>query len=337
VINFSIFLFAKVLALTAKVKKLASDVSAQSCPGVEPCSNGYQMSPEDCSCTCTLNSCPSGNLYNYQTCECTYYPVIQIAYDAQHALKEHIRKISMYIIKTSSMYEYRMRLTEIEEEFYSYIYDLEYDFSNKNKEEIEITIKEYEQRITTIIKESEEFSETATECTNFCDDEKAVLCSDCECRSTDETTQFRGLFDSFITIEADIFGYKGTGCKKEIKEFRERTKDVRVIFEEFFTYLVENNGKYCSKTVAEYVQRITIASNSLKNDFDAFKNKNDESKCNLAPCGASEVADMRACKCVYIKDYDQLQGIADKYQEYVNSIKALNLDETNTATFIANL
>jgi hypothetical protein len=337
VINFSIFLFAKVLALTANVKKLASDVSARSCPGVEPCQSGYQMNPEDCSCTCNLTSCPPGNLYNYQTCECTYYPVIQIAYDAQHALKERIKKLSRSHVGTSKLHEYKIKLAELEDDMHNFVSEVEYDYSNKNKDETEEIIKEYQNKVKEIISETDDVSETTTRCTNKCDDERFVLCNDCKCRKTDETEEFRDLFEDFADIEGDIFSYKGAGSKSDLKEFRHKTKTVRHVFEDFLGYLVQNNGEYDAGVIGDYVKKIKHMSKKLKDEFEDWKNKNSGQKCNLAPCGASEVADMRACKCVYIKDYDQLQGIADKYQQYVNSIKALNLDETNTATFMANL
>jgi hypothetical protein len=280
-------------------------------------------------------------LYNYQICECTYFPAIQIAYDAQNTLRERITKISQYTIDTMKLYEYRVRLYELDNELQTFIGDVEYEFSKKHKAELELSIKEFERRVKTIITESDEYSETTTKCKHVCDDPKAVLCNDCVCRVTSETRQFRDLFESFLAVEKDIWTYRGKGFdSEEYRAFRERTKQARIDFQTMFEHLVSNNGNYDQSTIAEYVKKISASTTSLASDFEAWKNKvnpSDECKLAASSCAASEVADQRACKCVFVKDYDKLQGILDKYQEYVDSIKALTIDDKNRDIFLGNL
>jgi hypothetical protein len=331
------FVKRKVITLSINIKLLLSSLSAKNCPGIT-CDKTLQLSPIDCSCSCNIK-CQPGELYNYENCECTWFPTVKIIYDAQKTIKEFYKRAAFENTNTTRVTEFLDKTYEIDISISDFLEDEENNFSTKNLTETMEKFTKYSNIVENVKKEFEEYVTIShVRCSTICDDPESIQANDCICYLTPETDSYTEALYKFIDIEKEIRYYNGGGRPQELEGFRSRTIALRYIFQQLYKYFVENNGKYDPNFVKDFIQRISAETESIRTDFEDWKNRSNQPIiCELGTCSATQVADLKICACVTIRDYDKLQGILDNRQTLLSQLDGLNIDSVNKEIMIANM
>lgn len=323
--------------LTAEVKKLQSDLSAQSCPGTT-CDPGYTISPIDCGCNCNLD-CQRGNVYNWRKCICSPYADIDTAYDCRNNLSTLIKRTYEDFTDSTKVTEFIDKMTKFQEKQNALIGECEYNFENQTLTEVSTQIKTYEIEYQKILKEYEDYVASSSVCTTRQCDAPTLLVKGCTCADTPETAKYYEVRDAFLTVEDKIRTFSGNDPKGEYPKYVTESNEIRKLITAYRDYLVNNPGKYdkteCDRMTAEIKKR----TDALNKDFDAWNEKNNPTfSCKLTCSAANnEALDERKCECVIIPNLNKLPGVSNQLPSFRDRIKKLNTNDNARQTFNDNV
>jgi hypothetical protein len=233
----------KVIALTANVKKLQSDLSAQSCPGVK-CDSGYTVSPDDCACTCKLD-CPRGNVYNWAKCICSPYKDMDVAYDLRTSVSTLVKRITETFTDTTKINEYLEKIYKFQDGFNSFIGDIEYNFETQNLIETTKKIQEFVKEFTKLETEFNDYEMSTRVCSSTQCDNPTLLVKGCKCDEGVEISKYYELRDEFIVVEEKVRTFSNIGAgTPEHKAFIQESSAIRTLIQKYREYLINNPGAY---------------------------------------------------------------------------------------------
>jgi hypothetical protein len=233
----------KVIALTANVKKLQSDLSAQSCPGVK-CESGYTVSPDDCGCSCQLN-CPRGNVYNWGKCTCSPYADMDIAYDLRTTVSTLVRRINECFTDSTKVSEYLEKIYKFQDGFNNAVGECEYNFETQNLVETTKKFKDFETECKKIQKEFDDYEISTRVCSSTQCDNPTLLVKGCTCDEGAEISKYYELRDEFIVVEEKVRTFSNIGAgTPEHKGFIQESTAIRTLIQKYREYLINNPGAY---------------------------------------------------------------------------------------------
>jgi hypothetical protein len=326
-----------IIALTANVKKLQSDLSAKSCPGVT-CESGYSVNPDDCGCTCKLD-CARGNVYNWGKCICSPYADIDTAYDLRTNVTELVRRITETFTDSTKVNEYLEKIYSFQNNLNTLVGDVEYNFETQTLTETTKKIQELVKEFQKIETEFNDYKSSSQVCSSTQCAYPTLLVKGCTCNEGPEISKYYELRDAFISVEEKVKTYTGTGVgNPEHKALIDEAAAIRKLIEQYQTYLINNPGAYNSAEVAKMTDEIKKRTDALNKDFDAWNEKqNPTVTCKVKCTANNEVFDERNCKCVIINDYELLPGTLEKLKGLRDRISKLTIDDKNRGTFNDNV
>lgn len=335
------YIFNRFTYITKKIKTLTLSVDAfkstlvanTNCPNA--CVNNYTLTESDCSCKCFL-SCTNAQISNWRYCQCVDFSEAPILNSLDGKITDLFVRVSYDTVNSTVTTDYLTRIYALQDRLYDYTANLEYYVTEVDLTTQATIIHHYEELITSITNEYEEYVSSETPCPSGCDSSYQVQVSDCSCFESVIVDDYYSLLDKFVVLEYDIQRYGGAGNSIELAAFAARAADIRKLFQELYETFFNSPDHYDVAVAQSLVDQIAALTTQLDEDFNNWKDANiPVTFCTLS-CSPSEIQNLKDCICVNIVDWDKLPEVQNGLDHLDDDINNLDIDPVNKQKLLDN-